>query len=169
MRAMRCPTAPHHHRRRKRAHPSRRIPEDISGDFVALSVSDTGSGIPPDLVPRVVEPFFTTKAPDKGTGLGLSQVYGFARRSDGTVAITSEVGRGTKVTVYLPRSYAALAAPSPRTRRTMPRLTGKPFWWWRTMPMCSRSRYHSQSSSATAHGSGNGFGGARHPRHPQAR
>jgi PAS domain S-box-containing protein len=90
------------------------LPEDISGDFVALSVSDTGNGIPPDLVPRVVEPFFTTKAPDKGTGLGLSQVYGFARRSDGTVAITSEVGRGTKVTVYLPRSYAALAAPSPQ-------------------------------------------------------
>jgi PAS domain S-box-containing protein len=90
------------------------LPEDISGDFVALSVSDTGSGIPPDLVPRVVEPFFTTKAPDKGTGLGLSQVYGFARRSDGTVAIASEVGRGTKVTVYLPRSYAALTAPSPQ-------------------------------------------------------
>jgi PAS domain S-box-containing protein len=89
------------------------LPEDISGDFVALSVADTGSGIPPDLVSRVVEPFFTTKAPNKGTGLGLSQVYGFARRSDGTVAITSEIGRGTKVTVYLPRSHVALAAPSP--------------------------------------------------------
>jgi PAS domain S-box-containing protein len=89
------------------------LPEDISGDFVALSVGDTGSGIPPDLVSRVVEPFFTTKAPNKGTGLGLSQVYGFARRSDGTVAITSEIGRGTRVTVYLPRSHAALAAPLP--------------------------------------------------------
>jgi PAS domain S-box-containing protein len=89
------------------------LPEDIAGDFVALSVADTGSGIPPDLVSRVVEPFFTTKAPNKGTGLGLSQVYGFARRSDGTVAITSEVGRGTKVTVYLPRSHAALATPLP--------------------------------------------------------
>ncbi len=89
------------------------LPEDIAGDFVALSVADTGSGIPPDLVSRVVEPFFTTKAPNKGTGLGLSQVYGFARRSDGTVAITSEVGRGTKVMVYLPRSHAALAAPLP--------------------------------------------------------
>jgi PAS domain S-box-containing protein len=89
------------------------LPEDISGDFVALGVADTGSGIPADLVSRVVEPFFTTKAPNKGTGLGLSQVYGFARRSDGTVAITSEIGRGTKVTVYLPRSHAALAAPSP--------------------------------------------------------
>jgi CheY-like chemotaxis protein len=95
-----------------RLHPGD-LPEDISGDFVALSVADTGSGIAPDLVSRVVEPFFTTKAPDKGTGLGLSQVYGFARRSDGTVSINSEVGQGTKVTVYLPRSHAALAAPSP--------------------------------------------------------
>jgi CheY-like chemotaxis protein len=89
------------------------LPEDIDGDFVALSVADTGSGIPPDLVSRVVEPFFTTKAPNKGTGLGLSQVYGFARRSGGTVTITSELDRGTKVTVYLPRSHAALAKPLP--------------------------------------------------------
>jgi PAS domain S-box-containing protein len=90
------------------------LPEEISGDFVALRVADNGSGIPHDLLPRVVEPFFTTKGPDKGTGLGLSQVYGFARRSDGTVAIDSEPGRGTTVTVYLPRSHAAVAAPSPR-------------------------------------------------------
>jgi CheY-like chemotaxis protein len=87
-------------------------PEGISGDFVALTVADTGGGIAPDLLPRVVEPFFTTKGPDKGTGLGLSQVYGFARRSDGTVSIDSEIGRGTKVTVYLPRSHAEVAAPS---------------------------------------------------------
>jgi len=87
-------------------------PEGLTGDFVALSVSDTGSGIPTDLLPRVVEPFFTTKSPDKGTGLGLSQVYGFARRSSGTVAINSEVGRGTKVIIYLPRSHAEVAAPS---------------------------------------------------------
>jgi PAS domain S-box-containing protein len=89
-----------------------RAPERISGEFVALSVADTGCGIPSDLLPRVVEPFFTTKGPDKGTGLGLSQVYGFARRSDGTVAINSATGRGTKVTIYLPRSHAAVAAPS---------------------------------------------------------
>ncbi len=88
-------------------------PEGISGDFVALSVVDTGSGIPSDLVSRVVEPFFTTKGPDKGTGLGLSQVYGFARRSDGAVAIDSEIGRGTRVTIYLPRSHAAVVAPAP--------------------------------------------------------
>jgi CheY-like chemotaxis protein len=87
-------------------------PEGSAGDFVALSVTDTGSGIPADLLARVVEPFFTTKGPDKGTGLGLSQVYGFARRSDGTVSIDSQLGRGTKVTVYLPRSHAAVAAPA---------------------------------------------------------
>jgi PAS domain S-box-containing protein len=90
------------------------LPEGISGDFVALRVADDGSGIPHDLLSRVVEPFFTTKGPDKGTGLGLSQVYGFARRSNGTVSIDSEPGRGTTVTVYLPRSHAAVAAPSPR-------------------------------------------------------
>ena len=88
--------------------------EDSAGDFVALSVADTGSGIPPELLSRVVEPFFTTKGPDKGTGLGLSQVYGFARRSGGTVTIDSEVGRGTKVTVYLPRTHAAVTASSPQ-------------------------------------------------------
>jgi PAS domain S-box-containing protein len=89
------------------------LPEGLSGEFVALSVTDTGGGIPPELLSRVVEPFFTTKSPDKGTGLGLSQVYGFARRSEGTIAIDSAVGRGTKVTIYLPRSRAAVTAQSP--------------------------------------------------------
>jgi PAS domain S-box-containing protein len=89
-------------------------PEALTGDFVALRVADSGSGIPADLLPRVVEPFFTTKGPDKGTGLGLSQVYGFARRSAGTVTIDSEVGRGTTVTLYLPRSHAPVAVASPQ-------------------------------------------------------
>ena len=61
----------------------------------------------------MVEPFFTTKGPHKGTGLGLSQVYGFARRSGGTVTIDSEMGHGTKVTVYLPRTHASVATPLP--------------------------------------------------------
>jgi PAS domain S-box-containing protein len=87
------------------------VPE-VSGDCVTLSVIDCGCGIATDLLPRVVEPFFTTKGPDKGTGLGLSQVYGFARRSSGTVTIDSEPGLGTRVTIYLPRSHAAPAAPS---------------------------------------------------------
>ena len=89
------------------------IPGGPTGEVVALNIADTGSGISPELLPRVVEPFFTTKDPDKGTGLGLTQVYGFARQSGGTVQITSEVGRGTKVTIYLPRSRSTVAASSP--------------------------------------------------------
>ncbi len=88
-------------------------PEGLAGDAVALTIADTGCGIPSDLLPRVVEPFFTTKGPDKGTGLGLSQVYGFARRSGGTVVIASEIAHGTKVTIYLPRSHAPVPGPSP--------------------------------------------------------
>jgi len=88
-------------------------PEGLAGDAVALTVADTGVGIPAELVPRVIEPFYTTKGPDKGTGLGLSQVYGFARRSGGTMLIASEVDTGTKVTIYLPRNHAPLAPALP--------------------------------------------------------
>jgi PAS domain S-box-containing protein len=71
---------------------------------VAISISDDGGGIEPDLLPRVFEPFFTTKEVGRGVGLGLSQVYGFARQSGGSVDIRSEVGRGTTVTLYLPKA-----------------------------------------------------------------
>ncbi len=76
------------------------------GDYVTLSVSDTGEGIAPAMVEKVMEPFFTTKAAGKGTGLGLSMVYGFARQSGGAVAIESEIGQGTRVTLWLPRAPA---------------------------------------------------------------
>lgn len=76
----------------------------MKGEFVALSLTDTGSGIPPDILTRVFEPFFTTKEVGKGTGLGLSQVYGFARQSGGTAKIFSQPGSGTTVTLYLPRT-----------------------------------------------------------------
>jgi CheY-like chemotaxis protein len=79
-------------------------PDRLSGDFVAFKIADTGCGIPAGLLRRVFDPFFTTKEPEKGTGLGLSQVYGFARRSGGTVVVDSEVERGTTITIYLPRS-----------------------------------------------------------------
>jgi CheY-like chemotaxis protein len=85
--------------------------EGLTGEFVALRVADTGCGIPDDIVAKVFEPFFTTKAAEKGTGLGLSQVYGFARRSGGTVAIASAVGRGTTVSLYLPRSHGEVERP----------------------------------------------------------
>ena len=80
--------------------------EQLEGDFVALSMVDTGVGIAPDVLPKIFEPFFTTKALGKGTGLGLSQVYGFARQSGGTVVATSRVGSGTAITIYLPRREA---------------------------------------------------------------
>jgi PAS domain S-box-containing protein len=76
----------------------------IEGEFVALRVSDTGEGIAPDVLPKVFDPFFTTKDSDKGSGLGLSQVHGFVHQSGGTADIKSELGRGTVVTLYLPRS-----------------------------------------------------------------
>jgi signal transduction histidine kinase len=73
-------------------------------DFVGLEISDTGTGMPPEVLARAFEPFFTSKEPGKGTGLGLSMVYGFARQSGGSASIRSEVGRGTAVTLLLPRA-----------------------------------------------------------------
>ena len=80
----------------------------LSGDYVALCVADSGKGIAPDVLPRVFEPFFTTKSVGQGSGLGLAQVYAFAKQSNGLAAIDSVAGRGTAVTLYLPRATAAL-------------------------------------------------------------
>jgi PAS domain S-box-containing protein len=82
--------------------------ESLVGEFVALTVSDTGTGIAPDVIGKVFEPFFTTKSAEKGTGLGMSQAYGFARQSGGAIKVASEPGRGTQVTTYLPRSKEPL-------------------------------------------------------------
>ena len=74
-----------------------------AGDFVSICVTDTGTGMPPDVVAHAFEPFFTTKPTGQGTGLGLSMIYGFTRQSGGQVRIYSEVGAGTTVHIYLPR------------------------------------------------------------------
>jgi signal transduction histidine kinase/ActR/RegA family two-component response regulator len=80
-----------------------------AGDYVGITISDTGTGIPREILGRVFEPFFTTKSPAAGSGLGLSQVFGTARQSGGQVHIESVVGRGTSVTVDLPRTAVAPA------------------------------------------------------------
>jgi two-component system, NtrC family, sensor kinase len=94
--------------------------EGLTGEFVAVRVADTGHGIAPEILTRVFEPFFTTKEIGKGTGLGLSQVYGFAKQSGGTATITSTEGRGTAITIYLPRSKDVPQTPSPQSQAQAP-------------------------------------------------
>ncbi|HYF53789.1 MAG TPA: PAS domain S-box protein [Salinarimonas sp.] len=90
------------------------------GPFVAVSISDTGEGIPRDRMAQIFDPFFTTKEVGKGTGLGLSQVYGFAKQSGGDVAVDSEVGRGSTFTLYLPRASAGSPIAEPPKVRLEP-------------------------------------------------
>jgi len=93
-----------------RAHPPQR------GDFIAVSITDTGAGIAPAHLERIFEPFFTTKVVGQGTGLGLSQVFGFAKQSGGEITVESRLGAGTTFTLYLPRVEAAAThdvAPEP--------------------------------------------------------
>jgi PAS domain S-box-containing protein len=86
----------------------------LAGEFVAMTVADTGTGIPDDVRDKIFDPFFTTKPVGKGTGLGLSQVHGFAHQAGGTIRVDSAVGQGTRMTLYLPR---AARAPEASTRR----------------------------------------------------
>jgi len=93
---------------------AKEIPQARPGSFVMLLVSDTGTGIPADVLPKIFEAFFTTKAPGKGTGLGLSTIARIVRNHEGFVAVRSEVDAGTTFEIYLPRAEQVTAGPTPR-------------------------------------------------------
>lgn len=95
------------------------------GEYVKVSVSDTGAGIPEEVLARVFEPFFSTKDVGKGTGLGLSMVYGFVMQSKGYIDIWSEEGHGTTLEIYLPRSQSATATTAATSSRNNGILTGQ--------------------------------------------
>lgn len=91
----------------------------LDGEFVAISLVDTGAGMPAEVMERAFEPYFTTQPMGHGSGLGLSQVYGFARQSGGGAALGSTPGQGTSVTLFLPRANADPATSGEVTEQLM--------------------------------------------------
>ncbi len=101
------------------------LPEARAGRFVVLAVADTGSGIDAEQLPRIFEPFYTTKAAGKGTGLGLAVVYGIVKQHDGWIAVASEPGQGATFKVFLPATSAGAVTAVAATEKTVPRGKGE--------------------------------------------
>jgi PAS domain S-box-containing protein len=119
------------------------------GEYVVISVSDTGTGMPPEILQKVFEPFFTTKENGKGTGLGLSMVYGFVQQCHGHVEVDSTPNAGTTIRIFLPKSQEVAASPS-----DAPSATAQPFGEGRTVLVVEDNPAVRQVANSTLHSLG---------------
>jgi signal transduction histidine kinase len=131
-------------------HPRKVGPDELdASDYVLVSVSDTGSRMPPSVLEKAFAPFFITKLIGQGAGLGLSMVYGFVRQSDGGVGIDSAPGAGTTVKLYLPRLDGAAAPAQGEVRNQAAPRGAKACCSSRTIPRCAAWCAPPSRSSAT--------------------